>query len=288
MSKLAYSNKLNLRKVWLPSTFNPCYLDRMSPKLIALDIDGTLLNSSLQILPSTRAALLKASTNGHHIVLASSRPPRSVLAIAQELGVPSVSISLGGAYVFADKVLLEKTLPEKVAISVIELARDRALHISLYSGQEWLVESDDKWADLEAKVVSFRPRVISDLIDSSHNVHKLLIMGEAENISAFQKELQQSSWPLDAVLSKPVYCEVTAAGVTKAEAIEKVAHYFGLDLPDTIAFGDGENDLSMIRAAGIGVAMGNAMPSVKEVATLITKTNDDDGIALALNELDIV
>jgi hypothetical protein len=262
----------------------------MSPRLIALDIDGTLLNSKLHILPSTLDTLLKASQKGHHIVLASSRPPKSVAAIAEELNLASnVSISLGGAYVFdKDEVLLEHPLPECAAISVIELARDRTLHISLYSGQEWWVESDDQWAKLESKVVSFGPHVTPDLIDRAHAVHKLLIMGEHENILRFQQELQQSQWPLDAVLSKPVYCEVNATGVSKAEAIEEVAKHFGLGLQDTIAFGDGENDLSMIRSAGVGVAMGNAMPSVKAVAKIVTKSNDEDGIALALRDLGIV
>jgi Cof subfamily protein (haloacid dehalogenase superfamily) len=261
----------------------------MSPKLIALDIDRTLLNSKLEILPSTQTALAQAAKAGHHIVLASSRPPRSVLAIAKDLNVPStVSISLGGAFVFEKNVLFEKTLPELVAISVIELARDRALHVSLYSGQTWLVESDDKWAALEASVVSFKPEVIEDLISYTDAVHKLLVMGEAENIIDFQNELRQSAWPLDAVLSKPVYCEVNAAGVSKAEVIEKVAHHFGLTLADVIAFGDGENDLSMIRTAGVGVAMGNAIPSVKAVANLVTKSNDEDGIAEALRILQVL
>lgn len=262
----------------------------MSPHLIALDIDGTLLNKHLQILPSTRTALLKATQSGHHIVLASSRPPRSVANIARELNLPStVAISLGGAYVFAqDRVLLEHPLLETVTTSVIELARDSALHISLYSGQDWLVESDDRWAELEAHVVSFKPKAITDLTKHSSKVHKLLIMGEAEHIRAFQQKLRQSQWPLDAVLSKPVYCEVNAAGVSKAEAIENVARHFDLTLKDVIAFGDGENDLSMIRAAGIGVAMGNAMPSVKAAARMVTGSNDENGIAHALSQLGII
>jgi Cof subfamily protein (haloacid dehalogenase superfamily) len=267
---------------------NPVRVNPMA-KLIALDIDGTLLNSKLEISPVTKSALQHAASRGHHIVLASSRPPRSVRAIARALGTPeTVSISLGGAFVFDQHVVFEKILPEQIAISVIELARDRALHVSLYSGQDWLVESDDKWAALEANVVGFQPNLVDDLITYSAAVHKLLVMGEAENISDFQHELHQSQWPLDAVLSKPVYCEVTAAAISKAEAIETVAQHFALNLHDVIAFGDGENDLSMIRAAGVGVAMGNALPSVKAVANLVTKSNDEDGIALALEELKLI
>jgi Cof subfamily protein (haloacid dehalogenase superfamily) len=259
----------------------------VTPKLIALDIDGTLLSSHLTILPKTKAALQTAAAKGHHVVVVSSRPPRSVRAIADSLKIgSSVTVSFGGAYILeGGQILFEQTLSPEIARDVIERVRKAALHASLYSAENWFIEQDDYWAEQEAKIVGFRPTLVGDLLYHTSHSHKFLVMGEAEKIAAFREALLGSSLKVDAVRSKPVYCEVNPGGIHKASAVELVAKHFGLALADVIAFGDGENDLTMIREAGTGVAMGNAVESVKAVAKLVTTSNDEDGIATALAEL---
>jgi Cof subfamily protein (haloacid dehalogenase superfamily) len=262
----------------------------VTAKLIALDIDGTLLSSTLTVLPKTKAALQAVAAKGHHVVLASSRPPRSVRAIADGLELPSsVIISFGGAYILRNnQVLFEQTLSPELATTIIELVRKAALHVSLYSAESWFVEQDDLWAEQEAKIVGFTPTLVGDLLRHTNHVHKFLVMGKAEAIATFRDTLLSSQLAVDAVRSKPVYCEVNPHGAHKASAIELVAHHFGLTRLDVIAFGDGENDLTMIREAGTGVAMGNAVPAVKEIAKLVTRSNDEDGIAAALEELGLL
>jgi Cof subfamily protein (haloacid dehalogenase superfamily) len=252
------------------------------PKLIALDIDGTLLSSNLTVLPKTKAALQAVAAKGHHVVVASSRPPRSVRKVADSLEIDSsVTVSFGGAYILGgDKILFEQTLSPELSKEIIARVRNVALHSSLYSAERWFVEQDDAWAQQEAKIVGFTPTLVDDLLHHTNHVHKFLVMGEAEEIVAFRE--------VDAVRSKPVYCEVNPDGIHKASAVELVAKHFGLTLADVIAFGDGENDLTMIREAGTGVAMGNAVESVKAVAKLVTESNDEDGIAVALQELGLL
>ncbi len=262
-------------------------LNPVTPKLIALDIDGTLLSSQLTVLPKTKAALQSVAKNGHHVVVASSRPPRSVRNIADGLELDSsVLISFGGAYILENQhVLFEQALSASLAQTIIERVRNAALHASLYSAENWFVEQDDLWAAQEATIVGFTPTLVGDLLHHMTNVHKVLVMGDAEKIATFQTELLASGLEIDAVRSKPTYCEVNPFGIHKASAVELVAKHFGLSLADVIAFGDGENDLTMIREAGVGVAMGNAVESVKAVAKRVTKSNDEDGIAGALREL---
>jgi Cof subfamily protein (haloacid dehalogenase superfamily) len=259
-------------------------------KLIALDIDGTLLSSRLTILPKTKAALQTAAKKGHHIVVASSRPPRSVRNIAASLELDSdVTVSFGGAYILENQqVLFEQILSPELAGEVIERVRNATLHASLYSAENWFVEQDDTWAAQEAKIVGFTPTLVADLLQNTSHVHKFLVMGDAEKIAAFRADLVSDNVNVDAVRSKPIYCEVNPHGIHKARAVELVAKHVGLTLADVVAFGDGENDLTMIREAGVGVAMGNAVDSVKAVAKHVTTSNDDDGIAEALRELGLV
>jgi Cof subfamily protein (haloacid dehalogenase superfamily) len=262
----------------------------VTPKLIALDIDGTLLSGQLTVLPKTKAALQAVAAKGHHVVLASSRPPRSVRNIAESLELPSsVMISCGGAYVLVgNQILFEQTLSPELATAIIGRVRNKGLHTSLYSAENWFVEQDDYWAAQEAKIVNFTPTLVGDLLTHTDKVHKFLVMGKAEEIATFQEELRSSNLKVDAVLSKPIYCEVNPHNVHKASAVERVARHFALTLSDVIAFGDGENDLTMIREVGIGVAMGNAVPSVKAVAKLVTASNDEDGIAHGLQHLGLL
>jgi Cof subfamily protein (haloacid dehalogenase superfamily) len=273
-----------------PVMLNPVMLNPVTPKLIALDIDGTLLSSQLTVLPKTKAALQAVAAKGHHVVVVSSRPPRSVRNIADSLEISSgVTVSFGGAYILeGDTVLFEQTLSPEIATEIIARVRNVALHVSLYSAENWFVEQDDYWAEQEAKIVGFTPTLVGDLLYHTEAVHKFLVMGKAQEIALFQEALRSSNLNVDAVRSKPVYCEVNSHDVHKASAVELVARHFGLTLADVIAFGDGENDLTMVREAGTGVAMGNAVPAVKAVAKLITKSNDEDGIAVALQELGLL
>jgi Cof subfamily protein (haloacid dehalogenase superfamily) len=262
----------------------------VTSKLIALDIDGTLLSGSLTVLPKTKAALQAVAEKGHHVVLASSRPPRSVRKVADslELGA-SVIISFGGAYILkGDQVLFEQTLTPSLATEMIARVREAALHVSLYSAESWFIEQDDLWAEQEANIVGFTPTLVGDLMRHTKHVHKFLVMGKAEKIAVFREALVSSNLNVDAVRSKPIYCEVNPHDVHKASAINVVAQHLGLTRLDVIAFGDGENDLTMIREAGVGVAMGNAIPAVQEVAKLVTTSNDEDGIAVALQQLGLL
>jgi Cof subfamily protein (haloacid dehalogenase superfamily) len=260
-------------------------------KLLVFDVDGTLLTSSHSILPSTKRALAKAAELGHHIVLATARPPRSVVEIADRLGIAStISIALNGAIIVTgNRILWDMPMGREASAAAIEEARRRNLHANLMAGWEWFVEAASSWSEQEAAIVNFEPRMVEDLLgDSMPDAHKVLIMGEAEEIAAYRQWIDSQDLPIYVSLSKPTYCEIVSQGVSKGSAVKQAAKLLKISLRDLIAFGDGENDSEIVAMAGIGVAMGNAMPQVLEVADLVTKSNDEDGICHALREIGLL
>ena len=261
------------------------------PKIIALDVDGTLLNSVHTILPSTKQALTDLATAGHHILLATARPPKSVATIVEQLGIPDTTfIGLNGATIVRqNEIIYELSMDRDSVRLIIEESRRRHLHANLMAHWDWFVEDYSPWCQQEATIVEFQPQIVADLTHPSLPLaQKVLVMGEATAISSFQAWAMTQGLPLSISLSKPNYCEIVQQGVSKARALQKVAAMLGISTADIIAFGDGENDMELVEMAGIGVAMGNSMAKVLEVADFVTKSNDDDGIYYALLHLELI
>ena len=265
-----------------------------APHLFVFDVDGTLLSSRLTILPSTRMSVRKLVEDGHRVALASARPPRSVAELSSELlGEVAEMIALNGAIVgCGDEVYVDYPMPDGAALAAIRHAREEGLQLNLYSGWEWLVEEEAQDIASEARIVGFGPKRVEDLsrhVDRHRlPVHKLLCLGAEAQVDSYRAWIQRRELGLTATLSKSTYCEVVDRSVSKAGAVKTLAERLGFSDDRVIAFGDGENDLSMIAAAGIGVAMGNAVPAVKQRAQRVTADNDSDGIAAALTELGFV
>jgi Cof subfamily protein (haloacid dehalogenase superfamily) len=260
-------------------------------KLLAFDVDGTLLTNSHSVLPSTKQALRQLVQDGHHIVLATARPPKSVVRIGAQLEIEhTISIALNGAMIIRDNMILWEMPMERSAVEeVIQEARRRGLHANIMAGWDWFVEAPSPWCDQEAAIVEFQPKMLADLLaDSVPNAHKVLFMGDPNSIAAYRQWANSRKLPLYISLSKPTYCEIVSEGVSKAHALQEVANILHIPLADVIAFGDGENDMEIVKMAGVGVAMGNAMPEVLAVADLVTKSNNDDGIYYALLELGLI
>lgn len=261
------------------------------PHLFVFDVDGTLLSSRLAILPSTRESIGQLLGHGHRVALASARPPRSVAQLSGELlGEVVEMIALNGAVIGrGDDLYADYPLPGDAAAAALAHARSEGLKINVYSALEWFVEEEAPDIMAEARIVGFAPTRVPDLLDIlKRPVHKLLCLGGQSQVSSFRDWVLESGFQLEATLSKATYCEVVRRGVSKAGAVETLAESLGFATERVVAFGDGENDLAMITAAGIGVAMGNAVPAVKQSAQLVTADNDSDGIAAALAGLGFV
>lgn len=260
-------------------------------KIIALDIDGTLLNSNNEITDKTRKALLKAQDMGHILVIASGRDPKGVHKFADLLNFKEhnglLSNFNGGRITNYEtgEVIINHNLDQDLALEILQFSESLDINYMIYRDEEILSNSGDTYKLKETASRAFTTyKVVEDLsysLDFAPN--KILFSMNPRFIDKDANLIRDRFIDrTDQVKSTPFYYEVMPKGVSKGGSLVEIAKYYGLDIKDTIAFGDEENDLSMIEAAGIGVVMGNGTDFMKSKADFITKSNDEDGIAYYL------
>lgn len=259
----------------------------MEYKLIALDLDGTLKTSDNRISDKTREALIECQKRGMKVILASGRPTPGLRHEAEELQLAKYGgylLSFNGARVYDiqnDKVIYEKVVEKKYADEIYDRAKQYGLAVMTYEGLNILTEDDDdEYVQVEKSINDIYIKHTDDWKSSfDGNINKVLLTGKPEYVASIEQEFKA---PYENCLSiyrsAPFFIEVMAQNVDKAASLQKLCEYLGLTNENMIAFGDGFNDISMIKFAGLGVAMGNAQDVVKEAANEITLSNDEDGI----------
>lgn len=262
----------------------------MNTKAIFLDLDGTLLNDKKEITAGNRAAINKALELGHRVIINTGRPLASAkkLAALLELDKPGCYIvSFNGGMIYdygAAKVIYKKEFPIALVSPVMAEATRRGLHAQTYDQKEVIVEpsSDDDFVRFYTSTTMMTYHVI----DSVKNLEEapvkcLFISTNHEELDEFRQWVVDT-YPgeLDSFFSSQTYLEVVKSGLNKGNALRQLSELIGIAPENTIACGDEANDLTMIEAAHLGVAMKNAIPSVKEIAQYITENdNNHDGIA---------
>jgi len=259
---------------------------------VFLDVDGTLLDSRHQVSANTAALLQKLERRGVPVILCSARPPKGIAKVAKQAGLQSVSVCYAGALtVLPDQTILESHgIEEKVAVHFEQAVREicPGVLLSAYLYDVWLTENPDAPAILrEAKITGCRPieGSLSKMISKMPPVHKLLCIGNAASLSRVQRQIGPLFPQLTMLRSNANYLEVVAKGVCKERAMKTLLQRYGFSAEQALAIGDGEVDIGMIRAAGLGVAMGNAAPAVQAAADYVTAANDEEGVYLALKRL---
>ena len=259
----------------------------MSYQILALDLDGTLTTSDKKITPQTVNAILQIQERGKKIILASGRPAQGVLPLAKQL-----QLSRFGGYILCfnggkiidcrtKKAVYNKLLPETTAAPLYEIAKQYPVDILAYS-QENLISGicPNRYSKLESRINNMpivRVDQFPDYVDSQNN--KFLITGEPEYIALVEEAVKKHfRGSLNIYCSEPFFLEIMPQKIDKAYSLQKLLNSIGLTANDMICCGDGYNDLSMIEYAGLGVAMENAQPIVRERADYITKSNDEDGV----------
>lgn len=261
-------------------------------KLIAFDIDGTLVNSNKEVTEATKEALHKLHEAGIHVVISSGRPYKGVLLNADLVGreiVPFVSCFNGGLVkeVATDNTVFENSLTNDELQSWVQLAKDNDLDVHAHDDHHVLVQDapKDQYVEVESTLNEMPIRTV-DFFDGEITAPKVMLTGEPGKLDAFIATLDPALFDQYSIMkSEPFFLEIMPKGVDKGEALAKLAESLGIDQSETMAFGDQANDLSMIKWAGCGVAMGNAIDEMKDNAQYVTASNDDEGIAKALEEL---
>lgn len=265
-------------------------------RLIISDIDGTILNDQHQVDPQLREQIPLLKKENIPFVLASARSPLGMEPIARKLGLGDNPLACyNGALVIkgdpqAYETIIEHPLDKKEIRTFLELVKAEfpSVSINLYSGKDWIADRLDKWVQIEAAITGERPMIQNELIpvlNAQMPVHKLLLIDQAPVIQKLYGYLQTLEFPKTAFyLSKDNYMEVTAKHVSKEQALYEIAQHYQVPLEQVMTIGDNFNDLPMLRLAGLGVAMGNAPEAVKTEAKAVTKSNNEHGVAEAVEK----
>lgn len=259
----------------------------MKKKVLVLDVDGTLTNSKKEVTPATKQALVDIQRMGHIVVLASGRPTGGLRMITDKIDLPQFggyTISYNGACVMnsaTGETVFKNVLPDYVAQWMHAYALDHDLGMCTYDGSTLLCGTRvDRYLEYEKKINQFEFAQINDFAPyMKKDMFKVLLTALPVRAQEHEHRLaRRFIGRLSVYRSEPYFIEVMNRGVNKADAIAGLLERLGMEREDVIACGDGLNDLSMIRYAGLGVAMGNAQPAVKEAADVVTFTNDEDGL----------
>lgn len=261
----------------------------MSYRVVAFDIDGTLLTSTGRVLDSTLAGIAAIQASGGQVVLASGRTPASLRFVAEDAGLDLSAVILVGANgaQLAEgngRELLRRPLDLELGRELI--LAGRALGATMMILDNDVVLADDRsspWPEPETAASRMRLEWWDDLTEVTTPTTKLLFVAEPDHLQQVAEQIRADfEGRATFAFSAPNYFEATALGVSKASTLRLFCEQLGVPMSQVMAFGDHGNDVEMIRTVGLGVAMGNAIDELKAVADLVTGTNDDGGIAQVL------
>lgn len=265
-------------------------------RLIALDLDGTLTNSDKVITPHTFEVLMRAQAAGVRLVLCSGRPTYGIAALARQLKLEENGgfvLSCNGANIIdwtTGELLFRQPLEAHFVPRLLEFADAHGLPLLTYRGDCILATRNDSvYLDEEARINQMPVEVVTDFIAEASRLEggtpKCLIPGDPELLVELEEKMKTFFGDaLSISRSAPFFLEIMAPGVGKDHSLARLLAQLDLKREQLIAFGDGFNDLTMLRFAGMGVAMANAADEVKAVADFVTLSNDEDGVAHAVEK----
>jgi Cof subfamily protein (haloacid dehalogenase superfamily) len=259
----------------------------MAYKLIALDLDDTLLNAKKEVTPRTRAAIRKAAQAGVHVVLASGRPERGMKFVWDDIGLSGYTISSGGAVVLDPKgnEIFTCPVPDEAAKKIIRYAAQNSVYFQVYCGGDFYYpEWTENTAKYEAsiKFKGIHDPGIPEWKDLKTS--KILMIGTQRMAEDLRVRINRLFPEVQTVFSQNGYLEILNAGVSKGKALGFITQSLGLTPGEIIVIGDSEIDIPMIEFAGLGIAMQNAGEAVRKKAGFVTSSCEEDGVALAINK----
>lgn len=279
-------------------------------KLVAIDLDGTLLNSYGEVSESTKDEIKKAIKNGVEVVLASGRPISSVEDLAEELQANHYLISGNGAIVFdihKKEIVYDRFLSKEQVLNIVKICEENSIYYNIYTENEVLTKSlnyntlfyhsenmhkqeekrtniniltdvydyilkSDNQKYLKVTVCDQSQIVFSSIIKKLRTLNDIDVL----EVSHMSKKIIKSG--TEEVLVEYCYTEITNKNVNKWTALEYIMNEMKIDRSEVVAIGDNINDKEMIEEAGLGVAMGNSTPAIKEIADVEVGTNNEEGV----------
>lgn len=259
----------------------------MTIKLIAIDIDDTLLNDELIITPRVKLAVQKATDKGVYVVLCTGRTRKGAMRFYEELSLDTPMITSGGAEIYDANGNLMHSRPVDPALvkKLLDYAYNHGVHAQVYINGELVYREKNAYSDRYEISYGHPGIVMRDIMQQETIVTpKVLFVTDQDSIDTIQQETKRLFPGLTIVRSKPDYLEFASAEVSKGEALAFLADHYHLQRHEIIAVGDSQIDIPMIRYAGLGIAVANAAPDVKKAADLICPSNKEDGIAYVIEK----
>lgn len=271
----------------------------MEYKLVAIDMDGTLLNSKHEISEYTRNVLKEVTEKGVKVVICTGRLFASARFYAKLLGLITPIIACNGAYIceyHRNNVLYENPIDSVDYKEVIKILEKNNMYYHFYDNENFYTKELNynslkyyNWNKKQKTEDKINIEIIEDVVkmmeERNPKVYKVVVMDENKGkLSNIVKELKKNSH-LEIVSSMSQSFDIMNKGVSKGNALMRLSDFFSLESNEVIAIGDNYNDISMFEYAGVSVAMNNGEKEAKEKADVITDTNDNDGVAKVLKKL---
>lgn len=261
-------------------------------KLIAIDMDGTLLKEDKTISGKTKKAIDEARKKGVKVVISSGRPVEGIERYLKELnltGKDDYVISFNGSMiqcVKSKKVISRSVLKGSDLLYLYKISRQIGVNIHAFSEIGCITPKLSKYTQLEGTANRIPIKIVDfDKEDPKEDIFKVMMIDEPEILEEAVKKIPNVLYDKYTVVrSEPYFLEFLNKKSNKGEGVKILAEYLGIRQQDVICIGDAGNDIHMIKFAGLGVAMGNAFDEVKEAADYITLTNEEDGVARVIEK----
>jgi Cof subfamily protein (haloacid dehalogenase superfamily) len=256
--------------------------------MIAMDMDGTLLTNDKKISKENAAAIKMAQKSGVQIVLATGRPIDGIKSYLNELGLTSekdYAIVFNGGIVQNVKtknVISDKCLDMSAIDYLYPLSKKLDIDVHAFTKEHGLVAPKmNEYTELESTINKIPVNIMDfDDIDKNSTLIKFMMVGSEDKITQLMTKLPKEAFEKYTIVrSSKYFLEFLNKSCNKGEAIKSLANHLNINISDVICIGDAGNDYHMIKFAGLGVAMNNAFPEIKEIADFITKDNNDHGVA---------
>ncbi|WP_320127662.1 HAD family hydrolase [uncultured Sphaerochaeta sp.] len=263
-------------------------------KLICTDIDGTLLDKNHAISKENKIAIQRATAKGIMVALVSGRIAGSLQVLQNQLGLEGPLGCYNGSLVLdKENILSSHPITNDQARKVLASLRKVGMQAIIFAKDQWYIDRPGKWHEKEERISLYQGNIcdFSLLLDAwdEQGCYPYKILGMSEDpslIKTTEKEIASCfASELNVFSSSPLYIEISAKGVDKGHAIQTICKHYGILPSQVMAVGDYYNDLGMFREAGYSVAMGNAPQDVQMQADTVTLSNNENGLALAIQAI---
>ena len=257
-------------------------------RLIATDLDDTLLNAQSDLNPRVLDALHAAMAAGCGITLSSGRMLEAMVPLAERIGVNAPMLLYNGEAAYdhrTGETIFADRLPYETALGIVEMAEAMGLYIQAYPGRGYycreVCDHTRRYAaSVQVEAIPIHMPVSAWMRAQPRDLQKLLIIDTPEGADRAQAALMSAfSGKATFLKSRANFIEIVPDGVDKGQALMRLAAHLGIAPDEVMAFGDGQNDVPMIAAAGTGVAVSNACPAALEAADIVAPSNLEDGVA---------